>query len=390
MRSALFVSHTAELGGAEIFLIDLLRGGPQQWRACFLSEGKAVEELKTYGSPPLTILAGKNMMSVRRGSAGGISVMRTAGIVLDIVKTAWTLSRQAKSFDIICANSQKSLFVSALAAKLAHRPLVWILHDIITDSAFSAINRRAVMVFARYFASLVVVNSIETGRAFVEAGGEAHKVRVVYNGFHMSRPQPLLPAQRAALRDELGFDSRPLVGLCGRLSHWKGQHILLSALSGLNNVHAMIVGGALFGQKDYEAEIISLAHDLGLDDRVRFLGFRHDVPELMDAADIIVHTSVNPEPFGRVIVEGMLAGRPVIATRGGGVSEIVQDGVNGCLVPPDDAPALAELIDTLVKKPQFAQKIARTGYEGAVSRFSIETTRTAMARVLDECPPSKQ
>ena len=110
----------------------------------------------------------------------------------------------------------------------------------------------------------------------------------------------------------------------------------------------------------------------------------------MDAADIIVHTSVNPEPFGRVIVEGMLAGRPVIATRGGGVSEIVQDGVNGCLVPPDDAPALAELIDTLVKKPQFAQKIARTGYEGAVSRFSIETTRTAMARVLDECPPSKQ
>ncbi|TGU11266.1 glycosyltransferase family 1 protein, partial [bacterium M00.F.Ca.ET.156.01.1.1] len=99
---------------------------------------------------------------------------------LDVLAVAWQLSRQAKNHDVICANSQKALFVCALAAKLSRRPLIWILHDIVTDPAFSAANRRASLTFSRLFARLVAVNSQETGRAFVKAGGEEDKVRIVY------------------------------------------------------------------------------------------------------------------------------------------------------------------------------------------------------------------
>lgn len=149
------------------------------------------------------------MLSIRRNASFG-ALLRGAA---DVMAVAWQLSREARHYDVICANSQKALFVCALAAKLSRRPLVWILHDIVTDPAFSATNRRASLAFARLFAKLVAVNSEETGRAFIEAGGEANKVRIVYNGFDPARAKVYEPGKAARLRAELGLGPQPLVGL---------------------------------------------------------------------------------------------------------------------------------------------------------------------------------
>ena len=82
---------------------------------------------------------------------------------------------------------------------------------------------------------------------------------------------------------------------------------------------------------------------LGLGDRVHLVGFRDDIPDVMNAWDVVVHASVRPEPFGRVILEGMLLGKPVMATAAGGVPELIEHGRTGFLVPPGDAAALARL-----------------------------------------------
>jgi glycosyltransferase involved in cell wall biosynthesis len=295
MISALFVSHTGEKGGAELFLTDLVKAGPHSWRACFLSGGAAADDLVDAGRAPVMLSAGEKMLSIRRNASFG-ALLRGAA---DVMAVAWQLSREARRYDVICANSQKALFVCALAAKLSRRPLVWILHDIVTDPAFSATNRRASLAFARLFARLVAVNSEETGRAFIEAGGEADKVRIVYNGFDPAKARLYEPGTAARLRAELGFGPQPLVGLFGRLSEWKGQHVFLDAIAAMEGVQAVIVGGALFGQEAYEARIREQASRLGLDGRVRFLGFRPDVPELMAAMDVVAHTSIVAEPFGR-------------------------------------------------------------------------------------------
>ena len=380
MTSALFVSHTGEKGGAELFLADLVKAGPHSWRACFLSSGATAEDLAEAGRPPLMLSAGEKMLSIRRNSSFGALARGAA----DVMAVAWQLSREARHFDVICANSQKALFVCALAAKLSRRPLVWILHDIVTDPAFSATNRRASLAFARLFAKLVAVNSEETGRAFIEAGGEADKVRIVYNGFDPAKAKLRDPDVAARLRAKLGLGPQPLVGLFGRLSEWKGQHVFLDALAAMEGVQAVIVGGALFGQEAYEARIREQASRLGLDGRVRFLGFRSDVPELMASMDVVAHTSIVAEPFGRVVVEAMMCGRPVVATRGGGVTEIIRDGETGLLVPPGDASALAAALGTILSDPALAQRLGQSGREDVSDRFSLEETCRSVSALLTE------
>ncbi|WCK04364.1 glycosyltransferase family 4 protein [Agrobacterium tumefaciens] len=380
MTSALFVSHTGEKGGAELFLADLVKAGPHSWRACFLSGGAAAEDLAEAGRPPVMLSAGEKMLSIRRNSSFGALARGAA----DVMAVAWQLSREARHFDVICANSQKALFVCALAAKLSRRPLVWILHDIVTDPAFSSTNRRASLAFARLFARLVAVNSEETGRAFIEAGGEADKVRIVYNGFDPAKAKRHDPGMAARLRAELGFGPQPLVGLFGRLSEWKGQHVFLDAIAAMEGVQAVIVGGALFGQEAYEARIREQASRLGLDDRIRFLGFRSDVPELMASMDAVAHTSIVAEPFGRVVVEAMMCGRPVVATRGGGVTEIIRDGETGLLVPPGDASALAAALGAILYDPALAQRLGESGREDVSDRFSLEETCRSVSALLTE------
>ncbi|MCZ7936757.1 glycosyltransferase family 4 protein [Agrobacterium salinitolerans] len=380
MTSALFVSHTGEKGGAELFLTDLVKAGPHSWRACFLSGGAAADDLIDAGRTPVMLSAGEKMLSIRRDASFG-ALLRGAA---DVVAVAWQLSREARRYDVICANSQKALFVCALAATFSRRPLVWILHDIVTDPAFSAANRRASLAFARLFARLVAVNSEETGRAFIEAGGEADKVRIVYNGFDPAKARIYEPGAAARLRAELGLGPQPLVGLFGRLSEWKGQHVFLDAIAAMEGVQAVIVGGALFGQEAYEARIREQASRLGLEGRVRFLGFRPDVPELMAAMDVVAHTSIVAEPFGRVVVEAMMCGRPVVATRGGGVTEIIRDGETGLLVPPGNALALAAAIGRILSQPALAERLARKGREDVSQRFSLEETCRSVSALLTE------
>lgn len=361
--------------------MDLIAAGPSDRQVYFLRGGAASEAFFRRGLIPIVEEAGSKMFAVRRGATLG----RSLAAIGDVLVAAWRLSKHARGFDVLCANSQKALFVCALAAVLARRPLIWFLHDIMTDAAFSSVNRRAALVFARLFARRIAVNSQETGKALAAAGGQQEKVRLIYNGFDVSSPPRRSKNEMTARRRALGFDAtKPVIGVFGRLCEWKGQHVLLEALEDLPGVQAMIVGAPLFGEEPYEARIHAAAEDPCLKDRVRFLGFRDDVLELMCLCDIVVHTSIAPEPFGRVVVEGLLAGRPVIATAAGGLAEIIRDGETGLLVPPDDAPALAVAISRLTSDKDLAQKLQIAGRTDAVHRFSQAATQKAFAALLAE------
>ena len=185
-----------------------------------------------------------------------------------------------------------------------------------------------------------------------------------------------LPARWLALRRELGSFSR--------LAPWKGQHVLLEGLPYLPGIHALLVGDAIFGEQAYAKALRQQSKDLGVEGRVHFLGFRQDIPRLMRLSDLVVHTSVAPEPFGRVIVEGMLARSPVVATRAGGAVEIVDDEVSGILVPPGDASALAGAISGLLTDPVRAQALAGAGYEKALEQFSVPAMLEGVAQQLQE------
>jgi glycosyltransferase involved in cell wall biosynthesis len=175
-----------------------------------------------------------------------------------------------------------------------------------------------------------------------------------------------------------------LVGLFGRISNWKGQHILLEALSELPGVHGVLVGSPLFGEDIYEQGLRERASNPDLEGRIHFMGFRRDIPALMRAMDIIAHTSIAAEPFGLVIVEGMLAEKPVIATRAGGAMEIIEDGESGVLVTPGSIAELRDAICDLQTNAAKSERLAKAGRKRAEELFSLPTLLRGISSVLED------
>jgi glycosyltransferase involved in cell wall biosynthesis len=189
--------------------------------------------------------------------------------------------------------------------------------------------------------------------------------------------------------------NQPLkIGLIGRISPWKGQHVFIQAAAMLRNefpdVRFQIIGAPLFSEFEYESELHCLTRELQLERQVEFTGFLRDVQSAIQQLQIVVHASTVGEPFGQVVIEGMAAGRPVIATNGGGIPEIVVDQVTGLLVPMNDARALAEAMASLLRNPKKARAMGARGRRRVNDLFTIERSAKAVEQVYLEllCPQS--
>ena len=140
----------------------------------------------------------------------------------------------------------------------------------------------------------------------------------------------------------------------------------------------------LFSKETFVKQLYQQVEQLGLGDRVQFLGFRSDIPQLMTMCDLVAHTSTAPEPFGRVIIEAMLCGTPIVAAAAGGVVELIEHGKTGWLSPPGDALKLADIIQQCQSQPEQAIAIAHQAQQSASQRFNLETTNQQIAHLLSQ------
>jgi hypothetical protein len=147
--------------------------------------------------------------------------------------------------------------------------------------------------------------------------------------------------------------------------------------------HCMIVGGTHRAGARYAEDLRRRSAELGLDARLHFTGFREDVVDVMNAADVIVHASVRPEPFGRVILEGMLLAKPVIATAAGGVLELIEHDRTGFLVPPGDVEALARSLDGVLSAREASAAIGASAQAWARQRFSLARHVAEMSLIYE-------
>jgi glycosyltransferase involved in cell wall biosynthesis len=213
----------------------------------------------------------------------------------------------------------------------------------------------------------------------------APEYHVIYDGLDLERFRPT--RDRDDVREELGIArDTPVIGVVGNIQEWKGQHVLLEAMvdivRAVPNATALVVGGAHRSGRAYADGLRRFVTANGLTKNVVFTGARQDVPDVMNAMDVVVHTSVRGEPFGRVIIEAMSVGRPVVATRAGGVPEFVHDGVDGVLVAPGDANELATAIVRLLSDPAERNRLA-AGATAAVRNFSLDHHVAEMTRLYD-------
>jgi glycosyltransferase involved in cell wall biosynthesis len=360
-----FLDQSGKPGGAELCLIDIAKPYRDGSKVGLFADGDFRILLEQNGIPVEVLTTSAIQVRKESGLLQGLgSLGQLIPLIVKVIETA-------RNYDLIYANTQKALVVGAIASFFSRRPLVYHLHDILSPEHFSSTNRRIAIISANRFASLVIANSQASKLAFVEAGGRGEITEVVYNGFDIKNHQTSeLDIQ--GLRQELKLEDKFIVGHFSRLAPWKGQHILIEALTKCpENVVAILVGDALFGEEDYVESLHKQVVELGLENRVKFLGFRSDIARLMSACDLVAHTSTAPEPFGRVIVEAMLCGTPVVATASGGAMELVEEGVNGFLVTPQKAEELAIVINTCLKEPENTANLANNAQISASQRFDV-------------------
>jgi glycosyltransferase involved in cell wall biosynthesis len=358
----LCVTAAQDAGGAELVLLDTI--------AAFRDRGWDVSVLNLARAPggvARTVCAlGAEIHWYRAG--------RFRDPVTAVRVLRWFVAR-APRFDLAIANDARALLYTALGCALLGRPYVWHVHDYIRGiGPFERAARRV-----RPAAYVAISHAVR--QSLRACGYPDARIHVVHNAIDADRVGS--SSHGDGLRAELADGRAPVIGIVGRILPWKALETLLEAAARLRTslpaALYLVIGDVVTDEAHraeavrYRASLLALRDRLGLQHHVRFLGHRDDVPHLLHVLDVVAHTAID-EPFGRVLIEAMAAGKPVVATRGGGVPEIVVDQVTGYLVPPRDADALADRLAALAD-PDRRERFGRAGRERAIAAFSLERYR---------------
>ena len=357
-----YLDHVARLSGGEIALLRLLPhlrrvnahvilGEEGPLTARLAQAGISVEVL-----PIAAAARDARKDTVRLAGASPAALLATLTYVARL-----TLRLRQLQPDLVHTNSLKAGVYGSLAANAAGIPVVWHLRDRIAPDYLPRPAVRLVRGLVGRMADGVVANSLATLETLatrdrldaVEAGardrGRVHRVI----------PDSVEPSPRPRTPDR----SATTFGVVGRIAPWKGQDLFVRAFAAAfptGAERAVIVGAPLFGEEGCERDLRELITRLGLAERVELRGFREDVWSELARMDVLVHTSVIPEPFGQVVLEGMAAGLPVIAPDEGGPAEVITDGETGRLFTARSVAALAAAMRALAADPQARERLGST------------------------------
>jgi len=358
-----YLDHVAQLSGGELALLRTLPALLADVEPIVVlgEDGPLRVKLEELGIDVRVVPLAGSVRNTRRHAATRLS----PGQLLTLARYLMTLRALLRELgpDLVHTNSLKAALYGGLAGRLARVPVLWHVRDRIADDYLPVPVVRLVRLAARVLPTVIVANSQAT-LATLHRGGTVLASPVVPDSV-------LIPDfVRATV-------ARPFtVGLVGRLSPWKGQDVFLRAFAlafpgGCERAH--LVGSAMFGEQDWEAELRALAGSLGIAERVDFRGFRDDIWQELALLEVAVHASTTPEPFGQVVLEAMAAGVPIIASAEGGPAEVVTDGVDGLLVEPRDPAVLAAALHRLAADPTLRDALVKAGRKTA-QEYSPERT----------------
>jgi glycosyltransferase involved in cell wall biosynthesis len=382
--SIVFLSPTGQTGGAEAALHDLLAGLREShptWslRLIVASDGPLVERVEALGVPVQVLPFPASVAKLGDWGVGHswwarVSfLVRCAATALPAAGYLQQLRRLLRSNrpDVIHTNGLKMHLLGAWARPRGSAVL-WHLHDYAGRRPFTA---RLLRRYADRCAA-VVANSRSVADDVRHVCGDLVPVHPVWNAIDLERFAPDGPRIDLDVASGLpAADDVVRVGLVATFARWKGHETFLRALAMLPaslRVRGYIVGGPLYetaGSQTSLAELRELVRILGLEGRVGFTGFVQDSSMAMRALDIVVHASTDPEPFGLVIAEAMACQKPVVVSRAGGASELIDPGVNALAFDPGDASELARRIEELARDARLCERLARAGRSMAEQRF---------------------
>lgn len=265
--------------------------------------------------------------------------------------------------DIVHTNTSRSMLYGGLAAKPLGIPVIWHVRVIESEGLYDRF-------LARLCTKIIVVSMAVRERFNWLLKKYPEKVVLIYNGVDLKEFNPEINGDGVRKEFNLQQDI-PIAGVVGNLIPWKGQEYFIRAAAEVIKIFPdskfLVVGDG-----ECRKKLERLTEELGLREKIIFTGWRSDIPEVIAAMDIVVHSSISPEPFARVVIEGMAMRKPVVAMNEGGVPEVIEDGASGILIPPKNSFLMAQAITSLFTDREKAIKIGLRARKTIEEKFSIE------------------
>lgn len=381
----LYISSVRFFSGSEVLLADYLRNNPD------------IEPLLAAPESHLLRSAFEAGARVHRmASLGELQRKRKPWWPLEFLVRAMSalvrlvaLIRRERP-QIVHANNFAAALYAFLPALLTRTPFVWHIYDMFPRGSVENLTIRSLS--ARTAA--VVVPSEATAAHLKSLGISSNNLHVVHNGVDCHGRFDPRSHGSARIRDSLGISPQTfLIAMCGQLVEWKGLHVLLDAIELLEapreDVRYVLVGSAPRHSAAYlAAQQGRIKRSEVLADRVIFLGWRRDMPEVINDLDVVVVPSVLPDPLPTIVIESMSLGKPVVGACIGGIPEMVEEGTTGLLFEPGDAAQLADKIEWMQLHRDRAEEMGREARRKVIADFSLDRYRHDILEIYrDLCQP---
>jgi len=294
-----------------------------------------------------------------------ITIISMIGKIRDIIKK--------EEIDIVHARSRVPAMSAFFAAHMMRVPFITTCHGYYSRHIFSR-----VMGWGKF---VIVASNVIARHMIKNFGVPRERIRFIPRGVDLDKFQYTKPATDKPKKEYK-------IGIIGRITPIKGHVFLIRAISNvvriMPNVKVMIIGDGPESKPKYRQELEMLTRRLSLSRYVQFLGNCQDIPEQIKKLDLLVMPSIGEEAFGRVIIEAQASGVPVIASRIGGIVDIIKDGENGILVPPRDWNRLSEFIIKLLKDAGLRERLSLGGRRSVEKRFTLSQMYKKTIKVYNE------
>ncbi len=319
----------------------------------------------------------------------GATLLNPAALVIDavaLVVSARALARflRAQRPALVVPKGLLAQFYGGLAARWAGIPCVWHVQDRVSERV-GFFFPWTMALASRMLAREIIVDAESIARQLHRWTPPA-RISVIPNGVDTHEFSPR--GDGSAVRAEWGVPpDQLLVGVVGRLTPWKGQHVLIRAFARIAdrfpNASIVLIGAPMFENGNYSSELRSTAERLGLTNRIIFAGFRWDMPQTLAALDIVAHPALEKDSSPLAVVSAMAAGKPIICSRIDGTAQLFDDGVDGLLVPPGDADALADTLALLLSDANLRTRLGCAARARAERELSVEQFARRCAAVFE-------
>jgi glycosyltransferase involved in cell wall biosynthesis len=389
-QTIVFVESAAAMGGVQfstLYLVQTL--DPERWRCVVVcpEEGDLVQacreariETHVLSQPRLW------STSVRIGATRLPNPLAWAGDFWLLARAVARLRAFLKQLgpDLIITKGLPSHFLGGFAARKLRTPCVWHVQDLISERSFG-IYRRALGWAARALPTRIIVD----GQSIAEQLPPSLRSRtdVIYNGVDTNVFSPEVDGTSA--RREFGIGGDELViGHAGRVTPWKGQHYLIEAFAEVAKsnpkVTLLLVGAPVFDNDSYQRRLVTTVAQLGLGKRVKFAGYRQDLPALLAAMDVFAFTSIEKDTSPLALLSAMSTGLPIVAFDIDGARELMASADQFLLTPVKNVTALAGALLRVVEDASLRQALGDAARKQALSEFSLERYRNRIEHVFTE------